>query len=271
MNTDCAPNTDSSFDNRIEAVIVCRDYSDFLVQTLPRNLAHIDRLVVVTSHDDLATRAVCRKFSVECVLTDSFTDHGEAFNKGAAINFGMAALRQRGWILHLDADILLPATFRNMLDKSALRSDCIYGADRVNIIGWPAWEKFKREQYHDVPQFGYCYLVNTPAEFPLGATLVHKQYGYCPIGFLQLWDSRYTKEHELRYPEAQSGAEQADVQWALRWPRANRILLPAVRVYHLESEPCRMGANWNGRMTRPFTPDGMPMEVDGADGYGYSI
>ena len=260
-----------AYDNRIEAVVVCLNYSDFLSQTLPRNLAHVDRLVVVTGHADTATKEVCRKHSVECVTTDSFTEKGERFNKGAAINHGLQALRQLGWILHLDADILLPITFRNMLDKSALQRSCIYGAERANIVGWHAWEKFKHEHYHDVPQFGYRCMVATAPEYPIGANLVHKQYGYCPIGFFQLWHSEYMRSNELRYPETEGSAENADVQWAVRWPRVQRLLLPTVRVYHLDSEHSRMGTNWEGRKSKPFTFDGMPLPEPDGGCYGYQV
>jgi len=260
------------YDNRLEAVIVCRDYSDFLAETLPYNLPHLDRVVVVTQHDDIATKEVCRKWSVECVVTDVFNEWGSTFSKGGAINIGFGALRQRGWMLQMDADIVLPLTFRNMLDKSALQRDGLYGCERCNIQTYAQWKAFK-QQIHSEPQFGYRYIMSTPAETPVGANLVHKHYGYCPIGFFQLWHAQYMHNHELRYPEVHGSAEDEDVQWALRWPRSKRHLLPTFRVFHLESEPCKMGTNWKGRKTRPFTESGLPHPLpppaDG--GYGYRL
>lgn len=246
------PIVEGAYDSRLELVVVCLNYADFLAQSLPVNLSQVDRLVVVTSHDDQATRDICRRWSVECVLTDVFGEKG-AFNKGAAINMGIGALRQRGWIIQLDADIVLPVGWRNMLDKATLDQDAIYGCERVSVTGYDAWHRLRDSWFVD-PQFAYRYLVSTPAKFPVGANVVHKQYGYVPIGFFQLWHSSFMHRYELRYPEAWGSAEATDVQWSLRWPRAKRHLLPTFRVFHLESEEAPMGANWNGRTTKQFMP-----------------
>lgn len=248
-------------DDKIEAVITCVNYADFLEQSLPFNLSHLDRVVVVTSFDDDHTRAVCAKWSVECISTEAFHEKGDVFNKGHGINMGLQFLRQTGWIMQMDADIVLPLSFRNMLGKSGLKHDCLYGAARANVNGWDAWEKVKRDMF-STPQFGYNCLVDSPPENPIGATLVHKQYGYCPIGYFQLWHSSFMKKFNIRYPDVQGSAEKDDVQFALRWPRAKRIQLPTVRVFHLDSEESTtMGANWNGRKTKPFTVDGNPPVV----------
>jgi hypothetical protein len=247
-------NKNESYSNQpVEVIITSVDYGDFLDQTLPFTLPHADRVVVVTSFDDSTTQEVCRKWSVECIPTDTFNEKGEVFNKGNGINIGLSMLRQNGWILSMDADIVLPLTFRNMLAKSGLDTNSIYGCNRLNVVGWDAWKKLKSD-WHDNPQFAYSCLINTPSEFALGATLVHKQYGYTPIGFFQLWHSSYMNRYQLRYPNVQGSAEKDDVQWALRWPRKQRCLLPTVRVFHLESEKSEMGANWNGRTTKTFMP-----------------
>lgn len=255
-------------DTRLEMVVVCLNYADFLAETLPINLTQVDRLVVVTSHEDERTRALCTKWSVECVVTDLFQEKGERFNKGAAINIGLGALRQRGWIMQVDADIVLPVSFRNMLDKFPLRKDGIHGCERCNVVGWPAWTQIKSRWFSE-PQFGYRYMVSTPAEAPVGANVIHKQYGYVPIGFFQLWHASYMHRYDLRYPETEGSAENTDVQWALRWPRAQRHLVPTFRVYHLESEPAPMGVNWGGRKSCPFGPE-MP-SVDPPFGYGSGV
>ena len=255
------------YDDRLVGVITCLNYGDFLAETLPYNLPHFDRLVVVTAHDDTVTQAICQKWSVECILTDLFCEKGEAFNKGAAINVGIQSLRQKGWILHLDADIVLPLTCVNMLDKSALQHGNIYGAERCNVNDWASWEKVKHEYMHKVPQFGYNYMVTSPPDCHVGANVVHKQWGYTPIGYFQLWHSIYMHQHHLRYPETEGTAENMDVQWAVRWPRSHRLLLPTIRVLHLSSENAVMGANWNGRTTKPFTADGKPLTVQQVEGY----
>ncbi len=268
------PPSPRTYDNRLEAVVVCVNYGDFLNETLPLNLPHIDRLVVVTTLNDQVTRAVCRKWSVECVTTDVFTEKGDCFNKGAAINVGLASLRQKGWLLHMDADIALPITFRNMLDKSALRDDCIYGCERACVCGWDQWQKIKADWLNQ-PQYCQKYFVMTPAETPISPNIVHKHLGFVPIGFFQLWHSKFMQYNEIRYPETESNAENMDVQFAIKWPRQNRLLLPTIRVYHIESESGPMGINWNGRKSKPFTPDGKPLDAGlnawrpgyGGDGY----
>lgn len=247
--------------NMLEVVITSVDYGDFLNQTLPFTIGQVDRVVVVTSFEDELTKQVCRKWSVECIATDIFTEDGESFNKGQGINMGMQMLRNKGWVIAMDSDIVLPITFRHMLQKTHLHPDHIYGCNRVNVVGWDAWQDLKKN-WHETPQFGYHCLLTSHEDYPLGATLVHNQFGYVPIGFFQMWNSSWVKKHNLRYPDVAGSAERDDVQWGLRWPRKNRTLLPTVRVFHLESEKSEMGKNWNGRKTKPFTADGNPLVID---------
>lgn len=234
----------------LEGVTVSVNYADFLDVALSHNLAHFDEFVVVTSHEDRATQRVCARHSVTCVVTDVFTERpGDAFNKGLALNLGLAHLRHQGWLLNLDADIILPDRFRSMLHKARLEEHCLYGADRVNIVGSEMWERV-RGHHQFQRQFQHRYLVAAPAEARLGARLLHDDYGYCPIGYFQLWHGSAQK----RYPINQGSAEHTDVLFALHWPAARRRLLPTAFCYHLESERAEMGANWTGRTTRPFTP-----------------
>src|ERR1039458_6461251 len=115
---------------KIEAIIICKNHGDFLAHSLPENIQHLDRIVVVTSPDDWETRNLCNKYSIDCLDTEVFHEDGDAFNKGRGINLGKSHLRCDDWLLHLDADIVLPHRFRNMLDRAKLDKSCIYGADR---------------------------------------------------------------------------------------------------------------------------------------------
>jgi hypothetical protein len=233
----------------LEGVTVSVNYADFLEETLSHNLAHFDEFAVVTAADDRATQAVCDRHGVICVKSDVHReDPLDRFNKGLMINLGLAHLRNRGWLMHLDADIVLPDRLRFMFNKSRLDEDCLYGADRVHVVGRRNWEAVQRSASYR-RQYRYRYLVSPPGD-RLGSRLIHNEYGYCPLGCFQLWHSRH---RDRRYHFAQGSAEHSDVLFALQWPAARRILLPGVFVYHLESEPARIGANWNGRVTRPFT------------------
>ena len=247
----------------LEAVVVCVNYSDFLAVTLPKNIELVDRLVVVTSPDDRATIRLCDKYSVDCIKTDVMYDSGDKFNKGRAINLGLSNLRHNGWIMHLDADILLPHRFRNALHMAKLDKRYLYGCDRLNSKSYENWERHKGQT---VPQHQWRFMVTPQEAFPVGSRLLHLEYGYCPIGYFQLWNSAVRRQ----YPIVCGSAEHSDVLFAVQWPREQRILLPEFFCYHLESESPPMGANWDGRKTKPFGPDGMTMDYTKNNGQGKS-
>lgn len=229
----------------IEAVSVCVDYSDFLRHTIEPNFSQLDDWVVVTSYDDKKTQNLCREYGVRTVATDVFTDRGDPFNKARGINLGLAHLKQREWVLHLDGDIILPRRFRHLLDRAHLDKDCLYGADRVNCRSYDQWQQTQSAALH---QYRRHYLLTTPGTMSLGARLVHNEYGYCPIGYFQLWNAEVDSPI---YPTNRGSAEHTDVLFALRWPLSRRRLLPNVIVYHLET--CeRLGVNWQGRKSPRF-------------------
>jgi hypothetical protein len=257
----------------VECVIVCVDYADFLLQTLPHNIPHFDRVLVVTSFDDHATQAVCRRLSVECRPTDVMHRDGESFAKGRAIDYGLGYLRRCDWLVQLDADIWLPPTTRNWLNWIPLDPDCIYGIDRVNCVGYEKWTRFMASDTPDASparshapkglssramdrlQHRYHCMIQPPgvdgANLPLGTRIALREHGgYVPIGFFQLWHSR----HERRYPLLQGSAEHTDVLHALQWPAGRRRLIPEIIAVHLSSESGPMGANWSGRRSRRFGP-----------------
>lgn len=230
-------------------VTVCVEYSDFLAQTLPINMQQVDRLVVVTSPFDKQTVNLCNKFGVDCVQTTAMYDEGDKFNKGRAINLGLGHCRGKDWFLHLDADIVLPHGFRNMIHRARIEEKKLYGSDRMNVYGYDTWMKNKDKL---VPHYSNRYFVEPAKSFPLGARIIHYEHGYTPIGYFQLWHSSLHK----RYPINQGTAEHTDVLFAAQWSRHDRVLLPEVFVYHLESVkgPAPIGANWGGRTTPFFGP-----------------
>lgn len=232
---------------KLEAVIVCKDYGDFLEHTLPNNLQHLDRVVVVTHPEDKRTRSLCDKFGVDCVDTTVFNHDGDRFNKWRGLNLGLGHIKGSDWILVLDADIYLPHRFRDMLQRHNLDPKCIYGADRANVYGYDHWMNHKHKT---VPHYSHRYFVEPPREFPLGARIVHYEHGWLPIGYFQL----FHKSSGRRFPLHVGNAEHGDVLFAVQWARQHRILLPEVIVYHLDSHttPQPMGANWNGRKTPLF-------------------
>lgn len=239
---------------RIEAVIICKDYSDFLEHTLSENAQHLDDILVVTHEDDKKTQEVCNKNSIRFITTHVFNEKGHVFNKGHAINVGLDNIRGDDWVLHLDADIVLCRDFRRMLAHAQINQKNIYGADRINIYGYDTWTKVKpllSNHYQDrwFIDPGFCHQSNVPAGIKFGARVIHKEHGYIPIGFFQLFHGSKGK----RYNHVRGSAAGTDVMFPCQWTRENRVLLPDIVVYHLDSEDeHRIGTNWKGRKSRHF-------------------
>jgi hypothetical protein len=258
---------------RLEAVIVCKDYSDFLAETLPWNIRQFDRIVVVTSPDDVETQQLCAHLSVECRTTNLFDhekddeaamcdtigvkkDHRPGRNnfcKSRGIDLGLAYLNRDDWIVHLDADIWLPPMFRNWFTWMQPEKDCIYGMDRFNCIGYEPWQDFLSKNPRDASfhqHIRHCLVI--PPPFQPGARISIKEYGgYVPIGFFQAWHGSTNR----RYPHSHGSAEHTDVLHSLQWPKNKRRKMAEAYCVHLESKNSGpMGRNWNGRTSEQFGP-----------------
>ncbi len=236
---------------RLEAVVVCDHYSDFLRCTLPANKHLFDRIVVVTSPEDRDTQRICEFHHVECLQTDALNARWRKFCKGDGINEGLALLDHDAWVVHLDADVWLPPQTRLLLQNAELDRTMLYGIDRFCVKGYAQWDRFLEKPILQHECDAYVHM----NAFPLGTRVTSKDGGgYIPIGFFQMWcpcaSGRFT------YPEAHSDAGRGDMVFAKQWPRAKRALIPEVVGYHLESTDATMSANWFGRTTAPFTHNG---------------
>ncbi len=237
---------------RLEAVVVCSNYADFLRHTLPHNKFLFDRIVVVTDYEDVRTRKLCEYHHVECVPTDVLETRKGSFCKGSGINVGLAALEAgtglRGWALHLDADIYLPPRTREILAAADLDKQCLYGVDRFNVSGAEEWDAFMERPRLQHENESWTHL----GAFPLGTRVSQTNAGgYIPIGFFQLWHPDVSGVR--RYPEGHTSAAREDGQFAMQWPRRRRHMIPEVVGYHLASHDAKMAANWGGRTTAPFS------------------
>lgn len=234
----------------LEAVTVCVNYADFLAETLANNLAQVDLWTVVTTPDDRATQALCNRYGVRCLKTDCFYRDSTkpSVNKSRGINYGLAHHSHSGWMLHLDADIVLPPQFRRMLENAELDPLNLYGMDRVDCLGSAEWDAYRQSPEL---QYEWSYLVKPPRRWPIGARIAHGDYGgYCPLGFFQLWNPVATGI--ARYPIKNEGdMEHTDMLFAMQWERRRRQLLPEGYCMHLVSSP-QFGNNWHGRKSPPF-------------------
>lgn len=241
----------------LEAVTVCVNYSDFLSETMPHVLPQVDLWTVVTTPEDKATQGLCAKYGVRCLKTDCFYRDVEKprINKSRGINYALAHHSGAGWMIHLDADIVLPPQFRRMMENADLDPGCIYGMDRVDCPSSEEWDAYLR---NPTPQYQWSYLINPPRPWKIGARLAHGDYGgWCPLGYCQIWSPKGSGIY--RYPILVEGdMEHTDVLFAIQWERQRRRLLGEGYCIHLTSSN-KFGENWKGRKSPPFrTGDAQP-------------
>lgn len=227
----------------IELVTVSDGFADFLAETLPRNSIHFDRIVVVSGEHDGGTERVVRDNHGRCgcglVQTDAFKiEAGDIWNKGRAINDGLAQLSRRGLIVHLDADIVLPANFREVVESfGRLHPNTVYGAHRLFCDSFNQWESIKGSW--DVAGLRPD-RVHAHGDDPL------------PVGYFQLFSggSKVLAGGGPWYPTDNPQAGGSDVAFAKSFDR--RRYLDGLAVIHLQTEPQREGINWKGRKAAPW-------------------
>ena len=237
------PPPNSSDSNKIEAVTTCVGFDDILDVSLGLNHGQVDHYIVVTSHDDYATQKCVKKHGATLVVTDLFNKNGRKFNKGAAINVGFDHFQFNGWRLHLDSDAILPDNFNRILfNHTNLDMSCLYGADRIDVIGKKELLDVRNE-FLKLPQNCWSSGVIPGHHRPGGARVVDNLRGYCPIGCFQLWNFSTHRS----YPHSLGTAAHDDIMFAQSWPESKRRLLPSIFCYHLIPNASYFGENWNGR------------------------
>ena len=117
---------------KLDVIIVSVNYNDFLLVSLENNERIFENITVVTSSSDFLCQKICRKFGVNCIVTDVMYENGAVFNKGKAINEGIKSISDPDYILLLDADILVMED----IDIEALDEKTLYTSDRyfINIF-----------------------------------------------------------------------------------------------------------------------------------------
>ncbi len=215
---------------KIDALTICVDYADFLAHCIPHNRHLFHRYVVVTTPHDRRTRDLCEHYYVDCLTSDCFYDDGDVFSKSSGINMALAHLDSRDWVLHLDADIVLPPRTRMILDGLTLDPTCIYGVDRIMCPNHAAWM-----EYMSAPEVQHsCQTFVQASAFPFGTRVGRlARDGWSPVGYFQLWSP--DGSGISRYPR-HGAADRSDHVHAMMWPRHKRVLIPEIVAIHLEQQ-----------------------------------
>lgn len=219
----------------INAVVVCVGYDDLLKVTMPTLLPHVAQMVVVTAPQDERTQEYLKDFpNARAHVTDAFYRDGAKFNKGAGMEEGFDALGRSGWILVLDADILVPPDLTDRIERLRPRKGNLYNPRR-RILENPAdwWQYTNPQKWGKLP-------------------LRKEDKGH--YGYFQLF---HAADPALAgrpwYPTDFVHAGQCDDKFQHKWP-LDRKLRPDFEVLHLG----KCDENWFGRTTGRM--DGEPLD-----------
>jgi len=207
----------------MKAIVISVNFADYLAATLPRNVPHFDKVVVVTTPQDKATAKVvdeCR--NAELLRTDAFFVKDAAFNKGAGIREGLLQIGREGWICLLDADVVLPSE----IPKQDLRPGNLYAP-------------LRRMCYH--PELWNGSLDDWNDRYPLFPDIVPS--GYCLIFHA---DDRHLEPWPAYPAHWMNGASHREFQD--KWHSQQKHRLP-FDVLHLGSP----AENWYGRQSPPLS------------------
>jgi len=247
---------------KIDAILTCVNYDDYLKFSLPENVKHFDRFVVVTDAEDKATSDIVLKNDAICVIRaneDKFEANGA---KGRAINDGLKALEPEGWVLHLDADIILPDNFREILEAQSLDEEKLYWVtrkqprteqqfaeylkDKTTI---KAWEGLNPEGSPDrwSGPFGYFQLFNIKSEVIKSSKTLYSEMD-TPTAWIDKAD-----EKQIDWKASLDVLHECvDGTFNRRWSKDQKVKLSdEFTVLHMPHGPCRI--NWSGRKSERFS------------------
>jgi hypothetical protein len=221
-------------------ITVCVNYSDLLRIALPTWRSWADHIVVVTTSADAETHALCKSAGVTCAVNNNFYHDGCAFDKGFVLAQSLQWWKDNlpwfgkpgHWILHLDADTLLP-------ERSRVEPQLAH-LDRVKLYGCKRWLCDTWEQYELFQRGGRTGIM---LQDPLQRT--REVWGYFQLGESRRW-AQVCPEMYLRNVDA----SKCDCWTARRWGFAHQALIRGLEAVHLG----KTFTNHKGRVTPAFGP-----------------
>tara|TARA_Y100000114_G_scaffold116349_1_gene110612 strand:- start:193 stop:978 length:786 start_codon:yes stop_codon:yes gene_type:complete len=186
----------------IHAITVCVNYSHLLKYTIISNKHFFKRWVIVTHETDLDTIKLCKKHNLEYIFSKSL--YNRTFFKSGAINEAIDYLGDVDWILHIDADIVLPQNFPYIFREDIHGKPLIRGT----YLNWPEGKgklytthKFRRYVKNSIQEpVLYCMgrvnvdegedleTLNIQKYFDQEDKIVQAHKGY---GYFQLWNNSF--------------------------------------------------------------------------------
>lgn len=219
----------------IDAVSVCDGYADMLAVTLPLNRPHIRDFIIVTSRGDVDTQriaaqhdcrvVICERFE-SGIIPEKYQPQSRLWNKGAAINDGMAALRDdAGWVLIHDSDIIFTARVMQAINRRLLNVRRLYGVQRGDCRTAEQLERWRANP-------------DTVARFP-------KVRSMPGVGYFQLFhvDAPALKDDPHTYTEEFGFAGISDYRFLQRFNSVVHLPCKAIHLYHGEHRE-----QWFGRV-----------------------
>lgn len=119
---------------RIHAICVSVNYAEHLARSIETWSKTLESLTVVTDTKDDRTAELAYRYSVELHRTQAFYEDGAFFNKGRAIEEVRTKLyerRKRDWHLLIDADVVPPTDWLDIVTAAKPRVGVLHGARRI--------------------------------------------------------------------------------------------------------------------------------------------
>lgn len=137
----------------IHAITVCVHYSHLLKHCIS-NKRFFKRWVIVTIEDDIETINLCNEHNLEYIFSETL--YTRTFAKGCAINEAFDYLgKDKEWYLHIDADVLLPENFPNIVQLDPVLNRCVLKGNKKKEFGsYDFFQKYGENQ----PYFEYIDL-----------------------------------------------------------------------------------------------------------------
>ena len=205
---------------KIDAIVVSVDYNDFLEITLQNNINFVN-VTVVTSTKDVVCQEICKKYEVNCVITDRMYENDAIFNKGKAINEGIKSLKNPEWILLLDADIYLPSDFSEVLKQTEIPTQNLIVCKRLILDNYELFLDFLNNK--DVGR-------------------LERAKGF---GYFQMFNIKKFPKNSKIFPENSEDASWSDLTFRDSFKDETEL---NTTVLHL-GQTCQ---NWQGRKTPKF-------------------